>query len=595
MVRSRMTLGLTLAACGTMVLCAIAAEPARKPGKPGDKPVVGAPEQPVTNRAEESEPAIAEVADEDLGPWEVTEQVELVFREPLAISGDQTLAAKILLKNKSDQPLPGKLVVVIDGTSVSAGEIADPSGRFTEETSYIQLLPAKRELGPGDETAVRNLLIKTQTPTNEMNLEGAELRWRAFTTTKPAGLEDEVASDEKQVPGKQYTWGDMRQVMTAQSAATMDLVKKHDGGVVGTATGEDENGKLVVRVFTSRGGMARKLPGQIGGVPVEVSVVGSFRAGPAYSSVTYENGVPRAAEPLVPMPDAEAGAATGGRVVAQAQAAQTGLPTSRFARPVPIGVSVANQTDSCSAGTLGCRVMGRDGKVYALSNNHVFAGLNSLALLTPIAQPGLVDNNCRVVSADQIGTLYKFEPMQFFARAADADTAPVNIIDAAIAEVTTANVDVCTPTAGYGTPARNPLENLPLGLQVQKYGRTTGLTRGRVAAVNVESVITLGNPNGYARFKYSISVQGMTRGMVFSRAGDSGSLVVTVADRRPVGLLYAGSSAETLICPISVVFNRLGIGVDNGTGGKPITGSGRMGVAVGPTQRRAGTLQGVSE
>jgi hypothetical protein len=55
----------------------------------------------------------------------------------------------------------------------------------------------------------------------------------------------------------------------------------------------------------------------------------------------------------------------------------------------------------------------------------------------------------------------------------------------------------------------------------------------------------------------------------FSNPGDSGSLVVTkgnlLADRRPVGLLFAGSNMNTIANPIDFVLDRFGVTVDGST------------------------------
>src|SRR5262249_38904686 len=61
------------------------------------------------------------------------------------------------------------------------------------------------------------------------------------------------------------------------------------------------------------------------------------------------------------------------------------LPTDRFPRPVPIGVS--GGLAGVATGTLGVRVT--DGtNVYVLSNNHVLAGVNTANIGDPIIQPG---------------------------------------------------------------------------------------------------------------------------------------------------------------------------------------------------------------
>jgi hypothetical protein len=101
-----------------------------------------------------------------------------------------------------------------------------------------------------------------------------------------------------------------------------------------------------------------------------------------------------------------------------------------------------------------------------------------------------------------------------------------------------------------------------LGMKVQKYGRTTGHTVGRVTGIN--AVVDVNYRTGSARFEGQIII---TDGS-FSTGGDSGSLVVSkgllAADRRPVGLLFAGSPSNTIANPIDLVLDRFGVTVDGG-------------------------------
>ena len=76
------------------------------------------------------------------------------------------------------------------------------------------------------------------------------------------------------------------------------------------------------------------------------------------------------------------------------------------------------------------------------------------------------------------------------------------------------------------------------GTRVAKLGRTTGLTRGRVSAFELDNV-TVGFDLGTLRFDNQIEIEGSGTGP-FSAGGDSGSLIVG-ADRRAVALLFAGS------------------------------------------------------
>ena len=102
-------------------------------------------------------------------------------------------------------------------------------------------------------------------------------------------------------------------------------------------------------------------------------------------------------------------------------------PTHRFPRPVPIGVSAG--LSGVATGTIGARVTdGND--VYALSNNHVFAGINSANVGDPIISPGNVDGGSD--PGDRIGTLAAYQTISF--------NSGTNTMDAAIALTSTANV-----------------------------------------------------------------------------------------------------------------------------------------------------------
>jgi hypothetical protein len=596
MSRPRITIAIAIAAlaCCSLILCAVAADP-RKPASKeaaSSKPIESEPTPadelaPVEQvKDDPAEP----VAGEDLGPWEVTDRLELVFRNPIAVAGDKTLSAKVLLKNKSETEIPGKLVLVVDGSSIEGTKLHAPQGQFTEATPYLQMLPAKRVLEEGQETPVKTLVLTTVESTQGMNLDTASLRWRAFTLTKPADLNDESMADDKQVPGKGYTWGEMRQAMAIQSNATTALLEKHGGAIVGTAISENANGELVILVYAAQGGMSRKLPGSIEGLPVQLTVTGTIKGGPAYSQVTMNDGkaevvpVPEATpESAIPTEEPSSQKTTN----ATPQAAQPGPPRQRFIRPVPIGVSIINQTDVCASGTLGCRVFNLVGQQFVLSNNHVIAKENLGTIGNPVCQPSTGDlaapNQCKKLAADVIGTLYDFQKIQFVKTFKLAATGPINTIDAAVALCPPGMVDNITPTEGYGSAARTPQEALYVGMPVQKYGRTTAYTKGKIYALNAETIINYGAP-GYARFKYSINVRTQFLNPAFGAPGDSGSLVVTQADRRPVGLLYAGGGYDTYLNPISPVLTRFKAGVDDGAGGTPVLGSGRTGTSIGPVK-----------
>jgi hypothetical protein len=286
-------------------------------------------------------------------------------------------------------------------------------------------------------------------------------------------------------------------------------------GVVGTAVGLTADGRPAVKIFTKAVGVGG-LPATLEGVPVVVEVTGEFFA-------------------------------LQGSAVASRAAID---PTTRFARPVPIGVSTGNE-GQCSAGTISARVKDA-AHVYALSNNHVYALENTAPLGSNVLQPGLFDTGCVFDPADVIGSLTAFEPIVF-------TTTASNTIDAAIAVSSTANLGNATPANGYGAP-NSITTGASLGQAVQKYGRTTSLTRGTVTAIN--ATVNVGYSSGTARFVGQIIVQSKKP---FIKPGDSGSLLVTndVA-ANPVGLLFAGSGNGQLAVAnqIGLVLARFGVSID---------------------------------
>jgi hypothetical protein len=72
---------------------------------------------------------------------------------------------------------------------------------------------------------------------------------------------------------------------------------------------------------------------------------------------------------------------------------------------------------------------------------------------------------------------------------------------------------------------------------VAKIGRSTGLTRGRVTAFELDNVV-VGYDIGNLRFDNQIEIEGAEAGP-FSQGGDSGSVIVD-EELKAVALLFAG-------------------------------------------------------
>jgi hypothetical protein len=308
---------------------------------------------------------------------------------------------------------------------------------------------------------------------------------------------------------------DLTQALAAQARYTDKLLRIR--GVVGTAVGLGSNGQAQVQLYTTAPGVPG-LPASLDRVPVSVVATGEIRAIPV-------------------VPDAPAWPLAGGHID----------PGSSFSRPVPIGVSTGNQGE-CSVGTIAARVKSANA-MYALSNNHVYALENKAPLGSNVLQPGRADLNCASGSNAVLGPLSKFVAIQF-------STSASNRVDAALAAVTTANLASSTPSDGYGTPSAT-IAAAALNQVVQKYGRTTGLTTGSVVGLN--TIINVGYGSGTARFVGQITIKSNGQ---FSRAGDSGALIVD-ASKRPIGLLFAGSlNGYTFANQIGDVLRALKVSID---------------------------------
>ena len=214
--------------------------------------------------------------------------------------------------------------------------------------------------------------------------------------------------------------------------------------------------------------------------------------------------------------------------------------TSRI-RPAKPGYSVGHY--KITAGTFGCLV--RDTcypcRIHILSNNHVLANSNVANIGDPILQPGRVDGG--TYPEDMIARLSKFIPIQF------NNPALYNLVDAAIARPTN-HRNVIASVVALRIP-KGTVE-ATLGMSVVKSGRTTKTTTGKVTGVDVTVAVGYGGGK-VAHFKNQIITSNMSQG------GDSGSLLMSRADQKATGLLFAGSDKVTIHNNIANVIIALGV------------------------------------
>lgn len=246
-------------------------------------------------------------------------------------------------------------------------------------------------------------------------------------------------------------------------------------------------------------------------------------------------------------------------VVTPAPAATPPSHTARQARPIKLGVSGGSIKDMDNlfayGGTLGALVVDSRGKRYILSNNHVIARLNTAAIGEEIIQPSLIDQDFVGFqdTGDVVARLSKYITIRVFGKL----HIPSNTVDAAIAEVVGSRTRSDGSILEIGPISASPA-TARVGQKVKKSGRSSGLTRGTVAATDVTvDVLYSGARTKTARFVKQIRID--ARG--FSNGGDSGALIVEDRSSAPraVGLLFAGSGTSTVANPIGLALSALNV------------------------------------
>lgn len=226
---------------------------------------------------------------------------------------------------------------------------------------------------------------------------------------------------------------------------------------------------------------------------------------------------------------------------------ELGIQTLRQrVRPVMGGFSVGNAR-SRSCGTIATCVYrepipGMPRKTYILSNNHVLAMSNNARIGDPILQPGTCDGG--TYPRDSVARLSYYVPIRF----KTPRSTPINYVDAAIAEGPFHLLSREIYWIGY---IKRYNYSPKVGQIVEKTGRTSNFTTGRIIALNATVDVNYGGGR-VARFARQIITSRM------SAPGDSGSLVCDT-NEGAVGLLFAGSSTVTVLNSILYVHRCLRI------------------------------------
>jgi hypothetical protein len=332
---------------------------------------------------------------------------------------------------------------------------------------------------------------------------------------------------EQSAAGVAQTDAAVQSIMSIQDRHTTELMANPN--VVGVATGLSPEGKLGILVYAKEDFNSSKNkgtfalpPASLEGVPVYVVVTGEFRA---YSGTV----------------------------------SHTAIQTP----PIQLGTSGGWANDIangyCCSGTLVSLVQ-IGSTQYVLSCWHVFrtdiptGGSGTQAVNgDPLDQPGLVDISCNAAGGQTVATL------------AGTSSLPGSNVDCAIGQVVPGMVSTTGSILEIGTISKTTVA-AKVGLSVKKSGRTTGLTKSTVSAINgTISVAYETDCAGATAFTktYTGQIIVANANSAFLGSGDSGSLLVTNTTTNPnaVGLLYAGSTGrngEAIANPIGQVLSYLG-------------------------------------
>lgn len=247
--------------------------------------------------------------------------------------------------------------------------------------------------------------------------------------------------------------------------------------------------------------------------------------------------------------------------------------TPGAAGPVGCGASISLGNDR-SAGTMGALVRDRGtGRLYGMTCNHVTGGCNNTPLGMPVVSPAVLDVTAQTERIVMIGRHARVLPL----RQGQAHVVTDPNTDVALFDILDESLVTSRQGDRYDTPV--DLADPDLGLAVQKLGRTTGHTTGVLRDAVETDLLVPYKHTTHLTPETAVTFQGVcyfadvkvVRGDTpnFAKAGDSGSLVVTVprpgAAMKAVGLLVgAGRTGYGYILPLKPILDRLDVDLVGG-------------------------------
>lgn len=224
-------------------------------------------------------------------------------------------------------------------------------------------------------------------------------------------------------------------------------------------------------------------------------------------------------------------------------------------RPAYMGLSIGHY--KVGAGTLGCVVKDDMETGYILSNNHILANLNKCKVDDSILQPGRFDGGEDPI--DQIAKLHNYIPIGF-------SSSDINHVDCAIAKINGDELcDPLIPVLGNIKGHQQAYDKM----EVLKFGRASEKTTGYVASTEADFKCTYVKGSVFTRpkvafFEDQLEIKGRDfrtgQSIVFSKKGDSGSIILDNQSLNAVGLLFCSAAdGTTFASPIEKVLASLNV------------------------------------
>lgn len=227
----------------------------------------------------------------------------------------------------------------------------------------------------------------------------------------------------------------------------------------------------------------------------------------------------------------------------EAEPATTVSDHRKRRRPICGGISaIQGEGTACTIAA----IVYRNGKRYGFGNAHCFLPhWEGIKKGEPILQPSPNDGG---KSRDRIGEALEVCELRF--------GGAMNKFDSALFEI---DEDVeSRDLYQFGIGAHSAkIGMVKIGEEVVKAGRTTGVQRAKVIAVNVTAQVYYDNAGKYvAHFENQIFTE--NEGARFVDGGDSSSLVLNAAGN-PVAQVFAGSDKIAILSPLQPILSHFGI------------------------------------